>query len=66
LPDAEWGAPPDHKDALPEPPEAAGWEWELDANGVPVRNLPPAAADLREGPPLLAESRTGRSGCLGR
>jgi len=39
LPNAEWGGPPDHKDALPEPPQAAGWEWELDANGVPVQNL---------------------------
>jgi len=39
LPDAEWGGPPGHKDALPEPPQAAGWEWELDANGVPVQNL---------------------------
>jgi len=39
LPDAEWGGPPDRKDALPEPAQAAGWEWELDANGVPVQNL---------------------------
>jgi carbonic anhydrase len=39
LPNAEWGGSPDHKDALPEPPQAAGWEWELDANGVPVQNL---------------------------
>jgi carbonic anhydrase len=39
LPDAEWGGPPDNRNALPEPPQAAGWEWELDANGVPVRNL---------------------------
>jgi hypothetical protein len=36
LPDAEWGGPPDHNDALPEPPQAAGWEWELDAYGVPA------------------------------
>ena len=38
MPDPEWGGPPDNKDALLEPPQAAGWEWELDANGVPVRN----------------------------
>jgi len=45
LPDAEWGGPPDHKEALPVPPQAAEWEWELDANGVPVRNLStPASA----------------------
>src|SRR6516165_10927495 len=47
LPDAEWGGPPDHKDALPEPPQAAGWDWELDANGVPVRNLSVAASAAR-------------------
>jgi len=47
LPDAEWGGPPDHKDALPEPPQAAGWEWELDANGVPVQNLSTTAGRSR-------------------
>ena len=47
MPDAEWGGPPDHKDALPEPPQAAGWDWELDANGVPVRNLSVAASAAR-------------------
>jgi len=44
LPDAEWGGPPEYKDALPEPPQAAGWEWELDANGVPVQNLSTTAS----------------------
>jgi carbonic anhydrase len=39
LPDAEWGGPPDHKDAPTGPAQAAGWDWELDANGVPVQNL---------------------------
>jgi carbonic anhydrase len=38
LPDAEWGDPSGHGDELPGPPEAAGWEWELDANGVPIQN----------------------------
>ena len=47
MPDAEWGGPPDHKDALPEPPQAAGWEWELDANGVPVQNLSTTAGRSR-------------------
>jgi len=47
LPDAEWGGPPDDKDALPEPPRAAGWEWELDANGVPVQNLATTARAAR-------------------
>ena len=44
MPDAEWGGPPDHKDALPESPQAAGREWELDANGVPVQNLSTTAS----------------------
>ncbi len=35
---AEWGGPPDHNVALPEQPQAPGWEWELDAYGVPVQN----------------------------
>jgi len=47
LPDAEWGGPPDHKDAMPEPPQAAGWEWELDANGVPVQRLTTTASATR-------------------
>jgi len=47
LPDVEWGGPPDHKDALPGPPQAAGWEWELDANGVPVQNLSTTASAAR-------------------
>jgi carbonic anhydrase len=47
LPDAEWGGPPDQNDALPEPPQAAGWEWELDANGVPVRRLSTTASPGR-------------------
>ncbi len=43
--DAEWGGSPGHKDEPPAPPQAAGWEWELDANGVPVQNLStPASA----------------------
>ena len=46
MPDAEWGGPPGHKDAMPEPPQAAGWEWELDANGVPVQRLEEVAATL--------------------
>jgi carbonic anhydrase len=46
LPDAEWGGPPGHNDVPSAPPRAAEWEWELDANGVPVQNLstPPGAA----------------------
>jgi carbonic anhydrase len=44
LPDAEWGGPPDHKDAPPEPAQAAGWEWDLDAYGVPVQNPSTAAS----------------------
>jgi carbonic anhydrase len=47
LPDAEWGGLPDHNDAMPEPPQAAGWEWELDANGVPVQRLTTAASAAR-------------------
>ena len=47
MPNAEWGGPPDHMDALPEPPQAAGWDWELDANGVPVRNLSMTASAAR-------------------
>src|SRR6516225_3270315 len=47
LPDAEWGGPPGPKDAVPEPPQAAGWEWELDANGVPVQRLTTTASATR-------------------
>src|SRR6516164_1856377 len=47
LTDAEWGGPPDHQDALPEPAQAAGWEWELDANGVPVQNQSTTASAAR-------------------
>ena len=47
MPDAEWGGPPGHKEALPEPPQAADWEWELDANGVPVQNLSTTASAAR-------------------
>jgi len=47
LPNEEWGGSPDHKDAPPEPPQAAGWEWELDANGVPVQNLSTTASSGR-------------------
>ena len=49
LADAEWGGPPDHKEALPGPPQAPGWEWELDAYGVPVpnRSTPARAARRR-------------------
>ena len=57
MPDAEWGGPPDHKDAMPEPPQAAGWEWELDANGVPVRHRTTTASAAR-GRRLRAEIRT--------
>src|SRR5262250_2226864 len=45
--DAEWGGPPEHTDALPGPGQAGGWEWELDANGVPVRNLSTTASAAR-------------------
>jgi len=63
LPDAEWAGPPDDKGALPEPPQAAGWEWELDANGVPVQSLSTTASaargrrlrsDIRRTPPRPA------------
>ena len=47
MPDAEWAGPPDDKGALPEPPQAAGWEWELDGNGVPVQNLSTTASSGR-------------------
>src|SRR5215472_5461036 len=47
LPDSEWGGPPDHQDALLEPPQAAGWEWELDAYGVPVQILSTTASVAR-------------------
>ena len=47
MPDAEWAGPPDDKGALPEPPQAAGWEWELDANGVPVQSLSTTASAAR-------------------
>ena len=45
--DAECGGPPGPKDAVPEPPQAAGWEWELDANGVPVQRLTTTASAAR-------------------
>jgi carbonic anhydrase len=63
LPDAEWGGPPDYKDAPPVPSQTAEWEWELDANGVPVQNLASSAsaararrprADIRRTPPRPA------------
>lgn len=38
LADGEWGGPPDHGEAPPGPPQAAGWDWELDSYGVPVQN----------------------------
>ena len=47
MPDAEWGGPPGGKDVLPGPPQAAGWEWELDANGVPVQNRLTATGGAR-------------------
>ena len=56
MPDAEWGGPPDNKDALLEPPQAAGWDWELDANGVPVRNLS-MTANAARGRRLRADIR---------
>jgi len=58
LPDAEWGGPPDHKEALPVPPQAAEWEWELDANGVPVRNLSTPASAARGWRPRADIRRT--------
>jgi len=47
LPDAEWGGLPGQQDALPGPPQASEWEWELDANGVPVQNPSTAASTGR-------------------
>jgi carbonic anhydrase len=47
LADAEWGGPPDHKDAQPGPPQEPGWEWELDAYGLPVSNRPAPARPAR-------------------
>jgi carbonic anhydrase len=73
LPDAEWGGPPDHKDAMPEPPQAAGWEWELDANGVPVqrRTTTGSAArgrrsrpDTRRTPPPRPTPHTAVIACM--
>jgi carbonic anhydrase len=73
LPDAEWGGPPDRKDALPGAPQVAGWEWELDANGVPVKNLltPPSAArgrrlraDIRQTPPPQPAPRVAVVACM--
>ena len=58
MPDAEWGGPPDHKEALPVPPQAAEWEWELDANGVPVRNLSTPASAARGWRPRADIRRT--------
>jgi carbonic anhydrase len=58
LPDAEWGGPPDHKDAPPGPAQAAGWEWELDANGVPVQNLSRTASAARGRRPRSNVRRT--------
>ena len=58
MPDAEWGGPPDHKEALPVPPQAAEWEWELDANGVPVRNLSTPAGAARGWRPRADIRRT--------
>ena len=73
MPDAEWGGPPDRKDALPGAPQVAGWEWELDANGVPVKNLltPPSAArgrrlraDIRQTPPPQPAPRVAVVACM--
>ena len=47
LRDAEWGGPPGDGAALPGPPQVAGWEWELDAYGVPVQNRSAAALAAR-------------------
>jgi carbonic anhydrase len=58
LTDAEWGGPPDHKDSLREPPQAAGWEWELDANGVPVQHLSTPASTARGRRPRADMPRT--------
>ena len=49
--DAEWGYSPGNGAALPGPPQLAGWEWELDAYGVPVQNRSapaPAARGRRQ------------------
>ena len=60
---AEWGGLPDGMEALPELQQAADWEWELDAYGVPVQDPATPAraargrrprADMR--PPLPAQS----------
>jgi carbonic anhydrase len=56
LPNAEWGGPPDNKDAPPKPPQAAGWDWELDAYGVPVQNISTTASGAR-GRRLSADTR---------
>jgi len=67
LPDSEWGGPPDHQDALLEPPQAAGWEWELDAYGVPVQILSTTASVARgrrlraDIPPTLPPRPTPRA-----
>jgi carbonic anhydrase len=58
LPDAEWGGPVDRNDAPPVPAQAAGWEWELDANGVPVRNLSTPASAVRGRRPRADMRRT--------
>ena len=47
LRDAEWGGPPGDGAALPGPPQVAGWEWELDAYGVPVQDRSAAALAAR-------------------
>ena len=69
--DAEWGGPPDHKDVLPEPPQEAGWEWELDANGVPVRNLSTTTgggrrprSDMRRPLPAQSAPRVAVVACM--
>ncbi len=56
--DAERGGSPDHKDALHEPLQAAGWEWELDANGVPTQNLSTPASAARGRRPRADIRRT--------
>ena len=73
MPDAEWGGPPDPNDAPPAPPQAAGWEWELDANGVPVRSrsAPASAArgrrpraDMRQALPPLPAPHVAVVACM--
>ena len=73
MPDAEWGGPPDHQDALSEPPQAAVWEWELDAYGVPVQKLSTTAsadrgrrlrADIRPTPPPRPTPRAAVVACM--